>query len=180
MSTLRARRDGIRFDRDGSPCRGRSTVLAVARRLLVATIALLCPTLCFGANWQGAPGRQVVVFGVLAKPNSSEMDPKIAPVVQAQLRRLLPNHGFQIVNKIKSERLVVNKAIKCDLADGFAATAKLTNPLDSNGKVQIRFELMQGEISQFQTAVATPPDQFNFFDKSLPDGNHLLVGVGAR
>ncbi len=93
------------------------------------------------------------------------MDAKIAPVVQAQLRRLLPNHGFRLI-KIKSDRVVVNGAVKCDLGAGYVATAHLSNPLDPNGKVQMRFELTQHDVSQFQTIVATPPDQFNFFDKA--------------
>ena len=156
---------------------------SITRRLACASIlamilglALARPTL---GNWQGAPARQVVVFGVLATPGGSEMDPKIAPVVQAQLRRLLPNHGFHL-KKIKGDRVVAGGGVKCDLGDGFVATAKLANPLDPNGKVQMRFELSLDAVSQFQTIVTTPPDQFNFFDKALPDGNRLLVGVGAR
>ncbi len=130
-------------------------------------------------NWQGAPARQVVLFGVLAAPGDSYMDPKISPVVQAQLRRLLPNHGFRL-RKIKADRVIAGQGVKCDLGDGFVATARLANPLDPNGKVQMRFDLSLDAVSQFQTIVTTPPDQFNFFDKSLPDGNRLLVGVGAR
>ena len=154
----------------------------------VGPVALACALMALlilsesspaSANWQGAPARQVVVFGVMAKPGSTTMDPKIAPVVQAQLRKLLPNHGFEII-KIKGDRVTANKAVKCDLGQGSAATAHLINPLDANGKIQMRFELTINEVSQFQTIVATPPDQFNFFDKALPDGNRLLVGVGAR
>lgn len=131
------------------------------------------------ALWQGAPARQVVVFGVVAEPGSTTMDPKIAPVVQAQLRKLLPGHGFRII-KIKGDRVMTNGVVKCDLGEGYIATAKLTNPLDANGKVQMHFDLKQAGMSTFQTIVATPPDQFNFFDKALPNGNRLLVGVGAR
>ena len=68
----------------------------------------------------------------------------------------------------------------CDLGEGFVASAMLVNPLDPGGKVQMRFDLSLAEVSQFQTVVMTPPDQFNFFDKALPTGNHLLLGVGAR
>ena len=35
------------------------------------------------------------------------MDAKIAPAVQTQLRRLLPNHGFKLI-KIKSERALAS------------------------------------------------------------------------
>jgi len=131
------------------------------------------------ASWQGAPGRQVVIFGVLATPGGTEMDAKIAPVVQAQLRRLLPNHGFKLI-KIKSERALAGQSVSCDLGEGFAATAVLVSPLDPAGKVQMKFELTMMQVSQFQTVVTTPPDQFNFFDKALNGGNHLLLGVGAR
>ena len=129
--------------------------------------------------WQGAPARQVVVFGVEATPGSTQMDPKIAPVVQSQLRRLLPDHGFRMI-QIKGDRVVANGTVKCDLGAGFTASARLIKPIDPNGKILMNFELMHQEISQFQTNVITPADQFNFFDKALPNGNRLLVGVGAR
>ena len=132
-----------------------------------------------GYPWQGPPARQVVVFGVMATPGGTEMDRKIAPVVQAQLRKLLPDHGFRLI-KIKSERLSANGQVKCDLGGDFAANARLIKPTDPNGKILMQVELMYQEESQFQTTVTTPPDQFNFFDKSLDDGNHLLIGVGAR
>jgi len=132
-----------------------------------------------GARGQGAPARQVVIFGVLATPGGAGMDVKITPVVQAQLRRLLPNHGFKLI-KIKSDRALVGQSVTCDLGEGYVASASLVSPLDPAGKVQMRFELTLLQVSQFQTVVVTPPDQFNFFDKSLNDGNHLLLGVGAR
>ena len=92
---------------------------------------------------------------------------------------MLPDHGFRLI-KIKSDRLTTDGKVKCDLGDGFLATARLIKPIDPSGKIQMHVELMNQEISQFQTIVTTPPDQFNFFDKSLPDGNRLLIGVGAR
>lgn len=131
------------------------------------------------ARWQGAPARQVVVFGVHAVPGSTEMDPKIAPVVQAQLRRLRPGHGFRLL-EIKGERVTAGKTVRCDLGDGFEAAAKLTTPADRNGKITMHFDLTLAGTSQFQTVVVTPPDQFNFIDKALPNGNRLLIGVGAR
>ena len=129
--------------------------------------------------WQGAPGRQVVVFGVQATPDSRAMDPKIAPVVQAQLRKLLPGHGFKLI-KIKSERATAGQSVPCDLGLGMVATAQMVNPNDPNGRVQLRFDLASSGISEFQTVVITPPDQFNFFDKKLPNNDHLLIGIGAR
>ena len=131
------------------------------------------------SNWQGAPARQVVVFGVLATPGTTSMDPKISPVVQVQLRRALPGHGFKLI-KVQSERIMTGQSVVSNMGGGFVSSATLMNPLDPNGKVQIRYELSQFEAPQFQSIVATPPDQFNFFDKMLPNNERLLVGVGAR
>ncbi|WP_435011527.1 hypothetical protein P12x_002840 [Tundrisphaera lichenicola] len=149
-------------------------------RLSAAAIlaaALWCvPTLALG---QGPPARQVVMFGVVATPGSTTVDPKISPVVRAQLRRVLPGHGFKLV-KVRSERVIPGESVVCDMGDGFVASTTLMSPLDPNGKVQLRYELSFEESPQFQTIVATPPDQFNFFDKMLPDNKHLLIGLGAR
>ncbi len=131
------------------------------------------------ARAQGAPGRQVVLFGVLATPGGTAMDAKISPVVAAQLRRTLPGHSFKLI-QIKSDRVLPGQSVELDLGDGFVATAQLLNPLDPNGKVQMRFDLSLMGLPQFQSIVATPPDQFNFFDKMLPSNAHLLIGVGAR
>lgn len=173
MSHPPARRHWVRF------VPSLATIGLVARALaLAAALGIASPTPA-PAAWQGPPARQVVVFGVMAKPGSTEMDPKIAPVVQAQLRRLLPNHGFEII-KIKGDRVTANRTVKCELGPSSAATAKLLKPVDGNGKVQMHLELTIDGMSQFQTIINTPPDQFNFFDKALPNGNRLLVGVGAR
>lgn len=107
------------------------------------------------------------------------MDPKISPVVAAQLRRTLPGHGFKLI-KVKSERVLAGGSVALPLGDGFVTEAQLLNPLDPGGKVQMRFDLSVGGVSQFQSIVSTPADQFNFFDKMLPDNKHLLIGIGAR
>jgi hypothetical protein len=152
----------------------RSTVLALA--LLLAGSGLVDPPDAIG---QEAPGRQVVMFGVIATPGSTAMDPKIPTVVAARLRRTLPGHGFRLV-KAKSARLVAGQALDLPLGGGFATKAELITPLDPNGKVQMRFDLSLDGFSQFQSIVTTPADQFNFFDKTMPDNSHLLIGVGAR
>jgi hypothetical protein len=121
----------------------------------------------------------VVVFGVLARPGGTAMDSKISPVVAAQLRRTLPGHSFKLI-EIKSDRVLAGQSVVLDLGEGFVTSAQLMNPLDPNGKVQLRFDLAQFGVSQFQSIVATPPDQFNFFDKMLSNNSHLLIGVGAR
>lgn len=162
-----------------APGRGRQIPPAL---LLAASIGLapgfVGPT-AFAAPWQMAPARQVVVFGVVATPGTDAMDAKIPPVVQAQLQKLMPGHGFRLV-KVKSDRAKAGDTVVCDLGGGYEATAKMMAPMDMNGKVQMKFELSTDKTSQFQTIVTTPPDQFNYFDKPLPGGDRLLLGVGAR
>ena len=151
------------------------------RRRQIALLALLlaCLVSMTPARALAQDGRQVVMFGVLATPGSQAMDPKIPPVVAAQLRRTLPGHGFKLI-KVKSGRVSVGQPVALELGDGFVSTAELINRLDPNGKVQMRFDLSRDGASQFQSIVTTPADQFNFFDKMLPDDSRLLIGVGAR
>ena len=154
-----------------------STRAAWLAMVALASCSVLVPPT--SASPQGAPGRQVVLFGVLATPGGTSMDSKISPVVAAQLRRTLPGHSFKLI-EIKSDRVLAGQSIALDLGEGFVTSAQLMNPLDPNGKVQIRFDLSLFGVPQFQSIVATPPDQFNFFDKVLPNSSHLLIGVGAR
>jgi hypothetical protein len=149
-----------------------AVVVALAACLVLAAR----PTSAIG---QDLSGRQVVLFGVLATPGSNAMDPKISPVVAAQLRRTLPGHGFKLI-QIKSSRVATGQSVVLDLGDGFTTSALLANPLDPNGKVQMRFALSIHGLPQFQSIVVTPVDQFNFFDKVLSNNSHLLIGVGAR
>ena len=147
--------------------------------ILIAFLTALVP-LPASALWAPGEARQVVMFGVLATPDAAaKMDPKISPAVAAQLRKSLPGHSFKLI-KVKSERVAKGATLACDLGVGFVASAMMLNEQDQNGKVQMRFDLSQDDVSQFQTIVVTPPDQFNFFDKMLPSNNHLLLGVGAR
>jgi hypothetical protein len=134
----------------------------------------LCP-----AEAQQTQGRQVVMFGVLATPGGTSMDPKIPPLIAARLRKSLPGHSFRLV-KAKSERLVAGETLTLSLGAGVVTKAQLITPLDANGKVQMKFNLSLDGFSQFQSVVTTPADQFNFFDKTLPDNSHFLIGVGAR
>lgn len=91
----------------------------------------------------------------------------------------MPGHSFKLI-EIKSGRVLAGQSVTLDLGEGFVTSAQLMNPLDPNGKVQMRFDLSLYGIPQFQSIVVTPPDQFNFFDKSLSNNSHLLIGVGAR
>jgi len=144
--------------------------------LLSTCFAQVAPS---SATAQESPGRQVVMFGVVASPGGNSMDSKIPTVVAARLRKTLPGHSFKLV-KVKSTRLVAGQSMVLDLGSGFTTKAEMVTPLDGVGKVQMRFDLSIDGFSQFQSVVTTPPDQFNFFDKTMPDNSHLLIGVGAR
>jgi hypothetical protein len=151
------------------------------RRLALRTLALglAFAPLRIARAADDSPGRQIVMFAVLATPGSSAMDAKIPAAVAARLRRTLPNHGFRLI-KVKSGRVLPGESLGLDLGGGFKSQAQLITPQDPNGKVQMRFDLSLDGVSQFQSVVTTPADQFNFFDKMLPDDSRLLIGVGAR
>src|SRR3954469_7223688 len=90
------------------------------------------------------PARQVTVFGIVAVPNHSMMDPKLKAIAP-QLRRLLPNHGFKLLD-VQSKRLSAGQTVTCDLGGGSAAGITLIRPIDDNGKVQLRCEILQNEV----------------------------------
>ena len=123
-------------------------------------------------------GRQVTVFGVLATPGNAKDDPKLKDVLP-QLRTLFPKHSFKLV-KVESKRLVSGQTISCDLGDGFVASNQLSIPTDPNGKIQMRFDLAYAGFSQYQTIVTTPPGQIFYVNRVLPDGERLVIGIGAR
>lgn len=127
---------------------------------------------------QVVASRQVTLFGLVATPNSNAMDPKLRPIA-AQLRKLFPNHGFKLVG-VANKRLAVGQGLTCNLGQGFLAGAELVDPLDLNGKVQLKFQLDYQNQAQIATLVTTPPNQLFFADKILPDGSRLVLGVGAR
>ena len=129
-------------------------------------------------EFQVAEGRQVTVFGVLATPGQSKDDPKLKDMLP-QLRNLLPNHSFKLI-KVESKRLMANESLACDLGAGFVAASQLITPLDPMGKVQLRFDLSVGGISQYQTIVTTPPNQIFYCNRTLPNGERLIIGIGAR
>lgn len=128
---------------------------------------------------QGGPARQVTLFGIVADPNNLSIDPKLNKIAP-QLRALLPGHGFKLL-EVKSKRLAPGQKMSCDFkADGFAATAQMVEPLDANGKVQLKVGLYQNEGLQFESLVNTPPNQLFFCDRLFNGGVRLLIGVGAR
>jgi len=124
------------------------------------------------------PARQVTLFAVIAVPGSSAIDPKLAGI-QPQLRKLLPGHGFKLLD-VRSKRLHRGESVRCDLGNGWTAATDLEEPLDQNGKIELRCKLLQNDVAQFDTRVATPPNQLFFCDRMIDNGKRLLIGVGAR
>src|SRR5262249_14641031 len=157
------------------------------RRRLLGGLAVLAAGIGFiagtGARAQVAPGTaeaalQVTLFAVVATPGSNAVDPKLAAIAP-QLRKLLPNHGFRLLDA-QSKRLSTGESVRCELGDGLIAATALVRPLDENGKVQLRCQLAQNGTPQFDTLVATPRNQLFFCDRMRDDGSRLLLGVGAR
>ena len=122
--------------------------------------------------------RQVTLFAVIAIPGSSAIDPKLAGI-EPQLRRLLPGHGFKLLD-VRSKRLHEGESVQCDLGSGWTAATDLVQSLDQNGKIELRCRLLQNDVPQFATQVATPPNQLFFCDRMIDNGKRLLIGVGAR
>ncbi len=125
-----------------------------------------------------APARQVTLFAIIATPGINAIDPKLAGI-EAQLRKLLPNHGFKLLD-VRSKRLRTGESVECDLGSGWTASTDLVQPLDQNGKVELHCRLWQNAVVQFDTRVATPPNQLFFCDRMIDNGGRLLIGVGAR
>jgi hypothetical protein len=121
---------------------------------------------------------QVTLFAIVAKPGSNAIDPKLAKIAP-QLRKLLPGHGFKLLD-VQSKSLGAGESVRSDLGGGLIASTALIRPLNENGKVELRCLLTQDGIAQFDTLVATPPNQLFFCDRMRADGTRLLIGVGAR
>jgi hypothetical protein len=122
--------------------------------------------------------RQVTVVGIVATPAAKTTDSRLA-LIRSQLNELLPKHGFRLLGA-QSERIVAPESVTCDLNNGYAVTVSLVQPLDENGKVELRCELFRGKAEQFSTLVKTPVNQLFFCQRSLHDGSQLLIGIGAR
>ncbi|WP_422927901.1 hypothetical protein [Singulisphaera sp. PoT] len=146
--------------------------------LLALGFSLSNPAGAFAQQAQRRPGRQVTIFGIVATPNNTAIDPKLKAIAP-QLRELLPNHGFRLLD-VKTKRLVAGQAVTCDLGNGASASTTLIRPIDDDGKVQLRCDLVVNDVNQNATLVNTPPNQLFFCDKVLDDGSRLLIGIGAR
>jgi hypothetical protein len=122
--------------------------------------------------------RQVTVFAILATNDPGAIDPRLASV-QAQLRKVLPSHGFKLLD-VESKRIEAAGNVTCKLGNGYKAETILVRPLDENGKVQLRCVLSQNGTKEFSTLVKTPINQLFFYERLLKDGSRVLIGVGAR
>ncbi|HZW30981.1 MAG TPA: hypothetical protein VFF52_09760 [Isosphaeraceae bacterium] len=149
---------------------------------------------------------QVTVFAILAKPGSKVVDSRLTRI-QSQLNRLLPHHGFKLLDA-QSKRLRAGESVVCDLGHGYTAVTALVQPDDQpagwphfedpdllgavvgplavhwekpQGKVQFRCELFLNKALQFSAKVKVPLNQLFFCERPfLDDGTKLLIGVGAR
>lgn len=124
------------------------------------------------------PDRQVTIFGILLSPDRKSDDPRLLPIAD-QLRKLKPGNGFRL-RSVATERLAASASLRCELGEGLEATATLLDAANDAGKVRLRFELRDGGQVELSTVVTTPPNQLFFCEKPLPDGQQLLIGVGAR
>jgi hypothetical protein len=123
--------------------------------------------------------RQVTVFAVIATPGGKSVDSKLT-TVQPQLNRLLPDHGFKLLD-VQSTGIVSGESVESRLGHGYTAETTLIRPIDEDGKVQLLCELsLDGEL-QFSATVRAPLNQLFFCERPfLTDGSKLLIGVGAR
>jgi hypothetical protein len=120
---------------------------------------------------------QVTLFGIRATPGSKYVDPRLA-IIAPQLRQVLPGHGFKLIDA-RTRQLGVGETMTCDLGRGIEASTGLLNPLDPNGKVQLRFGLTV-DGREHARIINTPVNQLFFADRPLADGSRLLLGMGAR
>jgi hypothetical protein len=123
--------------------------------------------------------RQVTVFAIIATPKSKKVDTKLANI-QTQLNRLVPHHGFKLVDAQISS-LVSGESVDSDLGHGYTVETTLVRPVDEDGKVRLRCELFLDKELQFSANVKAPLNQLFFCERPfLDDGSKLLVGIGVR
>jgi hypothetical protein len=122
--------------------------------------------------------RQVTLFAIRAIPRSTELDPRLG-TVRDQLRRVLPGHGFTLLD-VQSKRIEASQSVTCDLGKGYKAETILVQPFDENGKVQLRCSLSQKGTQEFSALFKTPANQLFFYERLLGDGRRVLIGVAAR
>jgi hypothetical protein len=123
--------------------------------------------------------RQVTVFGIVATPQGESVDEGLKHI-KAALGKLLPQHGFKLLDS-QSARIVAGESVECTLGHGYTATVTMLRPIDDDGKVELRCEVMLDGERQFAATVRTPRNQLFFCERPfLDDGSKLLIGIGAR
>ena len=118
----------------------------------------------------------MTVFAILATRNAPTADPRLNNNVKAQLRKILPDHGFKLLD-VQSKNIEVNQSLTCDLGGGYTAETTLVKSLDENGKVQLRCKVAHDKVPEFTTLVKTPVNQLFFYERSLKNGTRVLIGV---
>jgi hypothetical protein len=131
------------------------------------------------SNANDGEARQVTVFGVIAMPDGKTSDSSKLTKIKAQLEKLLPKHGFKLVDA-QSKSVEAGESVTCELGDGYSVVTSLVELLDENGKVQLRCELFKDDVRQFSALVKTPLNQLFFCQRPLSSGSQLLIGIGAR
>lgn len=128
------------------------------------------------ADWSAL--RQVTVFAIRATDDAGSVDPRLSSV-RVQLRRMLPDHGFQLI-EARSQRLGPGETLICDLGEGREAQTTLVTHLEDADRVQFQCRLIDGDAPVYSTLVDAPENQLFFYERSLSDGTLVLIGVGAR
>ncbi|WP_206107741.1 hypothetical protein [Paludisphaera rhizosphaerae] len=121
---------------------------------------------------------QVTVFAIKATPNASAIDPRLSEV-RDQLRKVLPNHGFELI-ATRSERLQPGETLPCDLGED--RVAETTYESAEAGRISFLCSFREGpsDAPAYTTHVDAPENQLFFYERSLRDGSRVLIGVGAR
>jgi hypothetical protein len=169
-----------------APTRRRLGGLGVELAVTLVVFAGLALGLCglrisraeIGADRDDDEARQLTVFGVVATPGTKTVDKSLTNI-KTQLDKLLPKHGFKLLDA-QSKSIVAGESVTCEFRNGYTVVASLIQPVDENGKLQIRCELFRDQHREFSTIVKTPPNQLFFCERILDDGSQLLIGVGAR
>lgn len=121
---------------------------------------------------RSAPYREVRLFGVVATPGRSEIDPKLEAVgMVPQLRQFLDGCtecGVKLLGSQSRERLATDQTLMLDLENGYSASAELGDLLTDDGKVQLRFTLSEHGQPRFQRVIATPPTSPSSATKPCP------------
>jgi hypothetical protein len=124
------------------------------------------------------PHEQVTIFGIELTSDPKTIDPKLVRF-ENELRKFKPGHGFKLLD-VKSQRLGPKESLTCDMGGGVEATTELLGVDKETGKLQFKFALVVDGRTELAAKVTTPPNQLFYCEKKLPNGERLLIGIGAR